>query len=65
MHEIKHISHFNNRSVSLHAHPSYQPLEKKIVHELDNEGCKCNLCQKIVLNEMKVVKKTEFRDIES
>jgi hypothetical protein len=38
---------------------------QKIIHELNNEGCKCHLCQKIVINENKVIKKVEYYDQES
>ena len=25
-------------------------VKSKIEHQIDNEGCKCDLCQKIVIN---------------
>ena len=50
--------------------PNWQPIAEdpeqnkisvlpsnKIEHQIDNEGCRCSLCQKIVINEMKVIKK--------
>jgi hypothetical protein len=50
--------------------PNWQPIagdseqnkisvlpSNKIEHQIDNEGCRCSLCQKIVINEMKVIKK--------
>ena len=32
---------------------NYSPTKRnknKIEHQIDNEGCKCDLCQKIVIN---------------
>ena len=37
----------------------------KIEHQIDNEGCKCHLCQKIVINEMKVIKTCHISDNQS
>ena len=45
--------------------PSRSPtkrIKSKIEHQIDNEGCKCNLCQKIVFNKMKVVQKYFIED---
>jgi hypothetical protein len=40
-------------------------FSEKIVHELNNEGCRCHLCQKIVINENKIIRKVSFTDHES
>lgn len=37
----------------------------KIVHQLNNEGCRCNLCQKIVVNENKIIRRVPVLDQES
>lgn len=48
--------------------PSVSPTKRmrnKIEHQIDNEGCKCSLCQKIVLKQIQVVKKYYIEDKES
>ena len=44
--------------------PTKHPKDK-IEHQISNEGCKCDLCQKIVINEMKVIKFQPLIDKES
>lgn len=39
--------------------------ENKIEHQIDNEGCRCYLCQKIIINEMKVIKVATITDDQS
>ena len=36
-----------------------------IVHEIDNEGCKCHLCQKIIIKEIHTIKHAVVEDHES
>lgn len=47
---------------------NYSPSKRnknKIEHQIDNEGCKCDLCQKIVIKEMNVIKTHVIEDKES
>ena len=37
----------------------------KIVHELNNEGCRCDLCQKVVIKENKIIHNYSIVDQES
>jgi hypothetical protein len=50
------------------SHPPISPTKRgknKIEHQIDNEGCKCDLCQKIAIKEMKVIKTIHIEDRES
>jgi hypothetical protein len=45
--------------------PSISPSKRtksKIEHQIDNEGCKCDLCQKIAIKEMNVIKTYHIED---
>lgn len=44
--------------------PTKRP-KNKIEHQISNEGCRCDLCQKIVINEMKVIHFEPIVDKES
>lgn len=35
----------------------------KIEHQIDNEGCKCGLCQRMIFEELMVVKQDLPQDI--
>jgi hypothetical protein len=42
-----------------------QSTERKTTYELNNEGCKCELCQKIIINENMKIMAEEIHDMES